>query len=132
MKHFEVIVASDGLHFTFKLCPISYASLKTALPEHYGIQLAKILDFPQEIIHRAEDIARHVRFHPMTGASEETRVVRGIGDVDARAANDLGQKLLCLAVSADEMATERLREEVKQLQCHLSSGSHSPFRRRTP
>ena len=127
-----MIVASDGLHFTFKLCPISYAALRTALPEHYGIQLAKILDFPQEIIQRAEDIARHVRFHPMADATEETRVVRGIGPVDARAANDLCQKLLCLAVSADEMETDRVGEEVKRLHSQLSSGSQAPFRRCTP
>lgn len=119
LENFEVELKSDGMHFTWKLRPVPSSALSDAQPVHYGIQLAKILDFPADVMQRAEAISNSIDTRTIVEPPLSYSVIDGIGQMDNRQLFNLAQKLLCLAVTQQDLSEDQLLTEVQSLQQFL-------------
>lgn len=92
-----------GMEFTWKLESLSWKALGASLPTHYGIQLAKVLDFPPKIISRAEEVSHEL---DRTAISAEGPPMHS---------HLVAQRLLCLMLAAEEMTPDQLEKAVSDL-----------------
>ena len=122
LENFEVELKSDGMHFTWKLRPVSSQELKTKQPAHYGIELAKILSFPTEIIGRALEVSNQVRSQTAVQGGSEVQCISGVGSLPQEQIYSLSQKLFCLATADLELQENQLMHEVASLKELLPHG----------
>lgn len=97
------------MHFTRKLKSVEWHEWKDAPPIAYGIELAKILDFPSTVIQRAKSISDALR---------NTVPCCNIVSDDQRktfAMHSILQKLFCISVLEKSMDEDALRNEVSAL-----------------
>eukprot|EP00210_Caulerpa_lentillifera_P004968 g4742.t1 len=112
--HFlEVKLQTTGMEFLWKLQSLTCEELQTKRPRSYGIELAKLVDFPEQIIIRARQVAESVK-------QKEASLGAGRAGGDP-VSLDLGIKLLCLTIQAGEMTDEALSKELHTFAAAIDS-----------
>lgn len=106
----DVNLGHSGMEFLWRLRTLANHELQRQA-QSYGIELAKRLDFPEELIQRAQCIADSVN---QSGASlvldRENQETNRTAEL-----HELGAKLLCLVSHAPHMDAETLLSELHEL-----------------